>query len=281
MQYGLDLSNAGAYGDPRTLAELAHLAEDAGWDGVFLEDYIMHWCNQATYDPWIALAAMAMNTKHITLGITVTPLPRRRPWKIAREAVTLDHLSQGRFVLGVGIGNGKDADFAHLSEETNDRQRAAMLDEALEIIVGLWSGQPFSYQGEHFNLQEVTFLPKPLQQPRIPIWVGGGWPLKGPTQRAIRWDGSCMYKHTNGGEWQDWTPEDVQALRSMLETQRGTNAQFDIKVGGRERRDDLEQEREFMQSIAEAGVTWHGEFIPPCEPALVREQITQGPLRVE
>ena len=97
----------GAYGDLRAMAELANLAEVSGWDGIFLEDYIFHWAGQETYDPWIILAAMAMRTERIRIGITVTPLSRR-PWKLAREAVTLDHLSNGRIIVGVGSGNGAD-----------------------------------------------------------------------------------------------------------------------------------------------------------------------------
>ena len=146
MQYALNLPNGGNWSDPRTLAELAQLAEESGWDGVFLEDYIV-WQSQQnvpTYDPWIALAAMAMQTKRVRLGTNVTPLARRRPWKVAREAVTLDHLSNGRFILGVGLGDtgesvGSDISFTNFREVTDAKQRAQMLDEALDVIVGLWS----------------------------------------------------------------------------------------------------------------------------------------------
>jgi alkanesulfonate monooxygenase SsuD/methylene tetrahydromethanopterin reductase-like flavin-dependent oxidoreductase (luciferase family) len=188
MKYGLNLPNGGACGDPRTLADLAHLAEEAGWDGVFLEDYIVWQGHQEvpTYDPWVALAAMALSTQRVRLGIMVTPLTRRRPWKVAREAVSLDHLSNGRLILGVGLGDTSvDISFAPFGEATDPRQRAGMLDEALNVLVGLWSGQPFRYDGAYFHLEEVTLLPRPVQSPRIPIWVGGGWPLPGPTQRAL------------------------------------------------------------------------------------------------
>ncbi len=122
---------------------------------------------------------MAMRTERIRLGITVTPLSRRRPWKLAREAVTLDHLSNGHVIVGVGLGNGADADFAGLGEITDTKQRAAIVDESLDVIAGLWSGQPFSYEGQHFHLRDVTFLPTPVQQPRIPIWVGVDGRLRG------------------------------------------------------------------------------------------------------
>ena len=239
MHYALALPNGGECGDPRILADLAALAEISGWDAVLLEDYICY-TNSAyfslpgspTYDPWVALAAMALLTKHIRLGTSVTPLPRRHPWKLARETVTLDHLSQGRLILGVGSGDLRDRGFMLQGETLDARQRAELLDEGLEILVGLWSGIPFSYQGQHYTIDDVTFLPRPAQSPRIPIWVGGGWPHPGPTQRAVRWDGSCLYKLAEDGSEQDMTPDDVRALRAIVERQRGADVAFDIVVGG-------------------------------------------------
>lgn len=280
MRYGLSMASAGAYGDARTLGELAHLAEESGWDGIFLEDYIIHWGeDHSTYDPWIALAAMALRTERITLGITVTPLSRRRPWKLAREALTLDHLSHGRFVLGVGIGNGSDTDFVGFGEVTETKQRAGMVDEALDVIAGLWSGEPFSYQGQHYQIQDVTFLPKPVQQPRIPIWIGGGYPLPGPLERAARWDGACMYKFTGGGPWQDMTPDDIRRLRAFVDEWRGAGTPFEITVGGRERGEDWEQDRAHIAAVAEAGATWWGEHILPSDLEVMRTAIARGPLR--
>src|SRR5512140_1197824 len=193
MKYGLCLPNGGVCGNARILAEFAALAEKSGWDGVFLEDYIVWQGHQdvPTCDPWIALAAMAMTTQHIRLGIQVVPLPRRRPWRVASEAVAIDHLSHGRLILGVGIGDTSiDISFTHFGEVTDAKQRGKMLDEALDVIVGLWTGKPFQYDGEYYHLKEVIVLPPPLQQPRIPIWVGGGYPLRGPLRRALRFDGS-------------------------------------------------------------------------------------------
>src|SRR5438067_2363908 len=150
MRYGLELPNAGLGGDALTLAGLAALAEEVGWDGVFLEDYIVHHSAPytPTYDPWVSLAAMAMRTERIRLGTTVTPLSRRRPWKLARETVTLDHLSNGRLILGVGLGDVNDPGFTRMGEVTDAKQRARILDEALDVLVGLWSGQPFNHHGE-------------------------------------------------------------------------------------------------------------------------------------
>ena len=139
-------------------------------------------------DPWVALSAIALSTRRIRIGTTVTPLPRRRPWKLAREAASVDHLSGGRLILGVGIGGG-EAEWGAFSEETDLRKRGAMLDEALEILVGLWSGKRFHFEGAHYSIKETFFLPTPLQKPRIPIWVGAVWPNKPPLRRAASWDG--------------------------------------------------------------------------------------------
>ncbi len=286
MHYGLNLPNGGLTGDPRTASELAALAEASGWDGVFLEDYIIWQGHQdvPTYDPWILLAAMALHTTRVRLGITVTPLSRRRPWKVAREAVTLDHLSNGRMILGAGLGDTNlDISLTHFGEVIEAQQRSEMLDEALEIIAKAWSAQPFSHEGRHYHLKEVALLPAPIQTPRIPIWIGGGYPNKGPTRRALRWDGSCMYLDTHGGPWRDWTPEDVRALRSMVERRRGKDAAFDIVLGGRHRDDDWDRERSLITSLARAGATWWIEYLPPQLGGMdsIREAIQRGPLRTD
>ncbi len=217
MRYGLELPNGGVCGHPHILVEMAALAEEAGWDGVFLEDYIVYWRarDAPTYDPWITLAAMALHTERIRLGTTVTPLSRRRPWKLARETVTLDHLSNGRLILSVGLGDLNDAGFVQVGEVTDARHRSQRLDEALDVLVGLWSGQPFSYQGEHYNVRDVTFLPRPVQTPRIPIWVGGGWPRRGTIQRAARWDGACL-SEAGATWWAEFAPSDPEALRTRI-----------------------------------------------------------------
>lgn len=288
MRYAINLPNGGAWGDARTLGELARLAEESGWDGVFLEDYII-WQGHhdvPTSDPWIALAAMAMQTRRVRLGTMVTALPRRRPWKVARETVTLDHLSNGRVILGVGIGDTgvyiDDPSISNFGEVTDARTRGRMLDEALAVLVGLWSGEPFGYTGEFYRVNQVTFLPRPAQTPRIPIWIGGGFPLKGPTQRALHWDGSCMYRHPVGGADEAFTPENVRALRAMAEQARGT-APFDIAVGGGQRGDDWDKERALIKSLADAGATWWVEYVPPSIGDLdaARACVARGPLRID
>lgn len=276
MRYGLALPIGGECGDPGFVVELAILAEASGWDGVFLEDYI---CFQGdatapTCDPWIALAAIAVETTRVRLGTMVTPLSRRRPWKVAREVTGMDRLSGGRMVLGVGLGDtGEhvlgDTSFTAFGEVRETRQRAEMLDEALEVVAGLLGDGSFSFSGSHYRVEPVDFVPKPVQRPRVPIWVGGGYPNPGPTRRALRWDGSCMY----GTRAHDLSVEDVADLR-----QRAGDRPFDICVGGRERR---EGDPAWLSAIAAAGATWWTEYLPAQSRDVMRQAIRRGPLRVD
>ena len=189
--YGFVTPNYGEYGDARTMADLASLGEDCGWDAFFLWDHLQISLTHPTpmVDPWVALTAMAMTTTRIRLGTWVTPVARRRPWKLARETVSLDRLSGGRLILGVGLGSPPDAEFAAFGEEPDMRIRAQKLDEGLAVLAGLWSGERFSFEGQHHHVEGAPFLPTPVQQPRIPVWVGGNWPNPGPFRRAARWDG--------------------------------------------------------------------------------------------
>jgi alkanesulfonate monooxygenase SsuD/methylene tetrahydromethanopterin reductase-like flavin-dependent oxidoreductase (luciferase family) len=144
-------------------------------------------------------------------------------------------------------------------EMKNAKERSFMLHEALEVLVGLWSGEPFHYEGQYYQVKEVTFFPRPVQSPRIPIWVGGGFPLKGPLQRAARWDGMCPYKHKS----HFLTPDDIRALRDFIQKQRGSLEGYDIETGGSARRSDWEEEREHIRSLTEVSITWGTEYIPP------------------
>jgi alkanesulfonate monooxygenase SsuD/methylene tetrahydromethanopterin reductase-like flavin-dependent oxidoreductase (luciferase family) len=283
VEYGLSLPTGGACGDPAFLVELAERAEGAGWDGVFLEDYVCYGGDAATptCNTWIALAAMAVRTERIRLGTEVTPLTRRRPWNVAREAVGVDQLSGGRMILGVGLGDtgeaiGVDASFSRFGEEKAARTRGEMLDEALDVIAGLWSGRPFSYRGKHFVVDDVTFVPRPVQRPRIPIWIGGGYPNPRPTERAARWDGSCLYKETHGGPWENMTPDDVRALRAAVE-----GRPYTIAVGGSGRTDDWDAERGHIRAVAAAGADWWIEWVSPRDRDAMRESVLRGPLRID
>ena len=254
MRFAVNVQNFAPFADPRRLAELAKEAEDNGWDGFFLWDHI-HWHGPPMVDPWVALAAIAVATERIKIGTIVTPLPRRRPWKVARETVTLDHLSGGRVILGVGLGYPPDVEYERLGEDADDRVRAQKLDEGLDVLNGLWSGEPFSYQGKHFQLEDVTFLPKPVQQPRIPTWVAGMWPNKRPFRRAARYDGVVPMKVDPSGVPTLISPAEVAEVVAYVRRHRDTDATFDVALGVAIPTDPA-QARDVVDSFAAAGATW-------------------------
>ncbi len=260
MQYAIYLPNYGCFGDVRVLADLAREAENAGWDGFFLWDHIAGESPLPTVDPWVALAAIAMNTERMRIGTTVTPLPRRRPWKLARETASIDQLSGGRLILGVGIGLGA-REWDDLGEETDQRVRGQMLDEGLDVVTGLWSGEPFSYTGEYYQINAAQFLPAPVQQPRIPVWVGGFWPNKAPMQRAARWDG--VFPLLGDVAPQDELPTFrecvayVKAQRAAL----GLTDPFDVIAMGPTAPGCMPVE--YVPDFAAAGATWWLELIAP------------------
>ncbi len=174
-KHGLFLAPFDELVEPRLLAELAQRAEARDWDGVFLWDHVNYRPpTRAVADPWVCMSAMASATSRIRLGPLVTPLSRRRVQKLARETVTLDRLSAGRLVLGVGLGSHNNGELEPFGEVVDPRERAVLLDEGLTRLTALWDGE---------------FEPPPLQQPRIPIWVASRWPKRRPLRRAARWDG--------------------------------------------------------------------------------------------
>ncbi len=277
MKYGLVLPLSGIEGDIEQLVEYAHIAEEEGWDGVFLEEYFTYWGEQGiTYDPWLALTAMALRTRRVSLGTTVTPLPSRLPWKLAREAITLDHLSHGRLILGVGLGDAQDRQFG---KEIDVKTRASMLDEGLDVLAGLMSERPFSYQGTHYQVNETTFRPGPVQKPRIPIWLGGFWPRKAPAMRAARWGGFCPAKVPDEQGGGNIKPADIRAITAFITQHRASSTPFDIAAGGHSSGDDAAKARAHVEPYNEAGATWWIEFVlpDPGEAAQALARVKQGP----
>jgi alkanesulfonate monooxygenase SsuD/methylene tetrahydromethanopterin reductase-like flavin-dependent oxidoreductase (luciferase family) len=173
--------------DPAELIELGAAAERAGYDGFFLWDHLVFDDSgegPAIVDPWLVLAVVAARTATIKIGTMITPVPRRRPWQLAKATTTLDLISGGRVILGVGLGSPAYGDFGIFHEPSGARQRAELLDEGLDVLAGLWSGERFSYAGAHFTVDPVRFAPVPVQRPRIPVWVGGVLPSRRPIARA-------------------------------------------------------------------------------------------------
>jgi alkanesulfonate monooxygenase SsuD/methylene tetrahydromethanopterin reductase-like flavin-dependent oxidoreductase (luciferase family) len=225
MKYAVYLPHFGPYGDARVLASLARDAENAGWDGFFIWDHIAGgeaW-SDVMVDPWVALAAIAMQTARIRIGALVTPLPR--PGGHARRC---GRSPVGRaLTFGVGIGDSA-AEYDNLGEERDLRVRGAMLDEALTVLTGLWRGEPFSFEGAHYHIKDALFLPRPVQQPRIPIWVAGIWPNKAPLRRAMRWDGAFTVFRTEG----EAELAEMRAWSDYLHSQGELPEPFDLVYSG-------------------------------------------------
>ncbi len=285
MKYGFVLPR----GDARTAAKFALAAENAGWDAFFV------WEPVWGIDAWVALTAAAMRTERIRLGTMITPLSRLSPWKLASETATLDNLSNGRVILAVGLG-ALDSGFVEFGEVTDRKTRAELLDEGLEILTGLWRGQPFSYEGKHYHIRPTNFLPPPppVQQPRIPIWVVGAWLREKSMKRAARYDGllpNVMGKNSKV-RFGPPIPEEVRQMRAWIEAHRTettptvstptVNTPYDIIVEGETPGDDPQKARAAIGPFAEAGATWWIEArwtAPDMERVL--ERLRQGPPKID
>ncbi len=280
MRFGISFSTIGSYCDVRVIADLAREAEDAGWDGCFVWDHIQVGWLETVADPWIALTAIALATRRIHVGTLVTPLYRRHPWKLARETVTLDHLSQGRMILGVGLGSDLFGEISAFGGPLDDRVRAQMLDEGLAVLTGLWSGEPFSFSGAHFKINDTCFIPAPVQLPRIPIWVAGTWPSRPPFRRAARYDGVIP---VTGDIRSSLSAAQFGELMSYISQHRDVDAQglYDVVYSAGTPGASGDQDREIIAPYAAAGATWWLESMLPWQrsPQQARDRIRRGPPR--
>ena len=267
MQYGISIPNYGETWHPATLATYAREAEDAGWDGFFIWDHVMMGA-MPTADPWVALAAIALATKRMMIGPMVTPIPRRRPVKLAREVVTLDHLSNGRLILGVGIGARK-WEWDDLGEETDLKKRGAMLDEGLDLLTKIWSGESVDHHGDYYSVaammqgatQPARFLPQPVRG-KIPIWVAGMWPNKAPFRRAARWDGVFPIRASN---LLDGTMMPTSMLAEIVQytnSQRTSTQPLDVVLAGLTP-GDPDAAAAVVAPYSAAGCTWWLEDVSP------------------
>jgi alkanesulfonate monooxygenase SsuD/methylene tetrahydromethanopterin reductase-like flavin-dependent oxidoreductase (luciferase family) len=231
MRYGFVVP----WADADAIGDLAATAEASGWDGLFV------WEPVWGVDAWISLAVAATRTSRIRLGTMLTPPSRRRPWELASQVATVDRLSEGRVTLSVGLG-AIDSGFAAFGEETDLRVRAELLDECLDVVTGLWAGQPFSYDGKHFKVQPTEFptIGETVQQPRVPIWCVGMLGRQKSMARALRWDG--LLPTCAGGEHP--TLAEISAIREST-----GDRDYDIVIEG-------EGNQHSPAAWAVAGATW-------------------------
>jgi alkanesulfonate monooxygenase SsuD/methylene tetrahydromethanopterin reductase-like flavin-dependent oxidoreductase (luciferase family) len=241
MHHALTIPPYGELSDPAALVELAVMAEQSGWDAVFLWGHVLRRPGdpQETADPWVAMAAMAVATERIRLGPMVTPITRRRPIKLARECTTLDHLSRGRLTLGLGLGVDTTRELSAFGEVVDARERGARLDEGVELLCQMWSGEEVDFHGEHFTADKVTVLPRPVQEPRIPMWFAARGSAQKPVRRAARYDGLYPIEVTEPS---------LRSAVDLVVQERGSLDGFDVIV-----RPSTELPYRLLEEL---GVTW-------------------------
>lgn len=261
-QRGLVLPNWKAGDDPGRLVEAAVVAEAAGWDAVLLADHLVFpppsqiggdadpTAAASMPDPIVVLGAIAARTRSIRLGTWIVPVPRRQPWQLARDLATLDRLSGGRVMLGAGLGRRPDHERFGVPWDLPALGRR--LDEALLLIDGFWSGTVVEHAGEHYSVDRVSLLPRPHQQPRIPVFIGGLWPNRAFLRRGARWDGIMPHFPGDGVLPGDGTPPEdhvaqLLAVYRDLVDEPGEVLLLDRPPGASDGYRDL---------CADLGVTW-------------------------
>jgi len=239
VRYGVCLANIGNYSDPSVPVRVARAADASGWDGVFIWDHLAFAWGVPAADPWTVLAAIATSTERVRIGPAVTPVARRRPHVLAHQVATLDNLSHGRVTFGAGLG-GSASEFGKFAEPTDEKVRAAMLDEGLDLLRRFWSGDEVTHRGRHYAVEGVTLAPLPIQK-QLPIWIGGNRPAS--LRRAARFDGWLADSSDPTG--MTLSPDDI--VRSIAAI--GRSDAYEVAVLA-------EQERGDPAEYAEAGATW-------------------------
>jgi probable F420-dependent oxidoreductase len=253
VRYGIDVAILGEYAEPGVVVAAAQEAEAAGWDALFVWDHLAFVWGVPSADPWVVLAAAAQVTTRLRLGTAVTPLPRRRPSVLASTVATIDRFSGGRVILGAGIG-GVAAEFSAFGEPAAASERAAMLDEGLDVVTGLWSGRKVTHAGRFYRVDGVTLAPLPVQRPRVPVWIGGT--SAAARRRAARWDGwvvGCYDEHGN----MVVPPARIAADATDIAAHRSASGSFDIAVTGV----SFGPGDPVASDYAQAGATWWLEQI--------------------
>jgi len=264
MRRAIHVPLFGTLADPRVIADIACAAEQNGWDGLFVWDHVLspvagEW---DIADPWITLAAAAAATTRIRLGPMVTPLPRRRVINLARETVTLDRLSAGRLILGLGTGRDVWREYSAFGDDGDPRRLARVLDEGARALTALWSGETVTHHGAVI-VDRIRISPGPVQRPRIPVWFGTNRTDGAPIERAARYDGIFPLGMDTDG---------IARIADAVSAVRGDLEGFDIAVA---MRDDTDLDR-----VQAAGATWAVvEFWPGDSPAKVLRVVEQGASR--
>ncbi|MCA9971691.1 MAG: TIGR03619 family F420-dependent LLM class oxidoreductase [Anaerolineales bacterium] len=271
MRYGIEIVPFGEFADPRAVVRLARAAEAAGWEAVWVWDHLSFPYGVA--DPWVMLAAVAASTSTIRLLPGVAALPRYKPALLARLLASLDVLSSGRLILGAGLGALHD-EFAAMGEPSDYATRAAMLDEGLAVLARLWTGEPVTHRGAHYALEDLAIRPRPVQQPRMPVWIGGE--SRAALRRAAAWDGWIMGT-TDENSQVTYPPQKVAAQVAVIEAERGETAAFDVAIDGVSQAGD----ERLMREYADAGATWWFELLFPLrgDEAAMLARVQAGPPR--
>ncbi len=274
MKHGIFLPPFGDLADSRRVARLAAEAEQAGWDGFYLWDHMLALPGMAVAEAWTTLAAIAMATSRIRLGALVTPLARRRPWVLARQVATLDQLSGGRLVVGIGLGDDGWREFSAFGEETAPRARGELLDESLEILQELLTGNALVHAGRHYAIDSPPLLPAPVQDP-VPIWAAVRWPNRKPLARAARLQG-CFPIFADSGNWPPPPPAgELMQLQAEL-TGLSAGRSLDIAVRCALHRLPEKERAAAAGGMSDAGVTWLLEAFAPGQDAVAVEAYVRG-----
>jgi len=282
MRYGVYLPNQGEFADVGVLVELARAAEAAGWDGFFVWDELLPLYphsdavraalgeTEDVADAMVALTAVATATERIRFGSLVAAAPRLRPEAFARQLVTLDRLSGGRVIAGIGLGDPADQ-FTAFGLEADLRTRAAMVDEFLDLVNRLWTGEQVDFDGTYYTCHGVSLLPTSLQRPRIPIWIGAGGSHRAPRRRAARWDGFAPASE----QWPTVVipPETYAEIATDIRAARTTDTPYDIVLIGSA--DATDPTPATIPQYEMSGVGW--VLVQALTVADARDRIGQGP----